>query len=63
MSNSIKVMERLSTPDNEEIWLRSLKSLNIQDTPYSDRFDRVTQMDSQILQVSSALFSLIDERV
>ena len=56
-------MERLSTPDNEEIWLRSLKSLNIQDTPYSDRFDRVTQMASQILQVSIALFSLIDERV
>ena len=56
-------MERLSTPDNEEIWLRSLKSLNIQDTPYSGRFDLVTQMASQILQVSSALFSLIDERV
>ncbi len=53
-------MEIPRTPDNESKRLASLQSLNILDTPFEERFDRITRFASQLFDVPIALVSLID---
>jgi diguanylate cyclase (GGDEF)-like protein len=48
-------------PQNEKSRLAALSALNILDTPPEDRFDRLTQMTKQILNVPVAVISLVDE--
>jgi diguanylate cyclase (GGDEF)-like protein len=46
---------------NEAERLHALRTLRILDTPYEERFDRVTRIAKRILNVSISLVSLIDE--
>jgi diguanylate cyclase (GGDEF)-like protein len=48
-------------PINEKARLKSLKSLNVLDTPPEERFDRLTRMAQRIFGVPIALVSLVDE--
>jgi len=48
-------------PRDEQARLRSLKSLDILDTPAEERFDRLTRMARRLFGVPIALVSLIDE--
>jgi diguanylate cyclase (GGDEF)-like protein len=48
-------------PINEKTRLKSLKSLNVLDTPPEERFDRLTRMAQKIFGVPTALVSLVDE--
>ncbi|RNL66343.1 GAF domain-containing protein [Zhongshania marina] len=54
-------MEIPRTPDNESKRLASLQSLNILDTPFEERFDRITRFASELFDVPIALVSLIDQ--
>lgn len=49
------------TPQNEELRVRTLKSLNILDTLPEERFDRLTRMSKRLFGVPIALVSLVDE--
>jgi diguanylate cyclase (GGDEF)-like protein len=54
----------LKTPDipqEEEARLKTLRSLDILDTPPEDRFDRLTRMAKRMFGVPIALVSLVDE--
>lgn len=53
-------MKKPKIPENEDIRLRSLKSLNILDTPPEERFDRLVSMACRMFKVPSAFISLID---
>src|SRR5210317_989846 len=53
-------MKRPEIPEDEEIRLKSLKSLNILDTPAEDRFDRIIRMTRRIFDVPAAFISFID---
>lgn len=48
-------------PIDEKNRLKSLKSLNVLDTPHEERFDRLTRMAQRIFGVPIALVSLVDE--
>lgn len=48
-------------PDNEQLRLETLRSLNVLDTEHEERFDRVTRMAKRLFQVPIALVSLVDE--
>ncbi len=48
-------------PEGEAARLRTLRSLNILDTPQEERFDRITRMAKRIFGVPIALVSLVDE--
>ncbi len=57
-------MLKPSIPDNDNVRLQALRALNILDTPSEERFDRLTRIAQQCLQVPIALVSLVDaERV
>lgn len=47
-------------PNNEEARLASLRALDILDTPFEERLDRITRLASQLFDVPIALLSLID---
>ena len=48
-------------PENENERLHLLYGLNILDTPVEERFDRITRLVCNILDVPIAAISLIDE--
>lgn len=54
-------MEVPEVPDYEEARLASLQALNILDTPFEERFDRITRFASCLFDVPIALVSLIDQ--
>jgi len=49
------------TPEDEQVRLNTLRSLNVLDTPSEDRFDRLTRLAKRLFDVPIALVSLIDE--
>lgn len=49
-------------PVNEETRLKSLRSLNIMDTPFEERFDRLTRLAKRLYDVPISLVSLLDDR-
>ncbi len=53
-------MKKPEIPENEDMRLKSLKSLNILDTPPEERFDRLVRMAGRMFNVPSAFISLID---
>jgi diguanylate cyclase (GGDEF)-like protein len=55
------VLKKPEIPQDEEVRLKTLRSLNILDTPPEERFDRLTRMAKRILGVPFALVSLVDE--
>ncbi len=54
-------MKKPEIPVTEETRIQTLKALNILDTPPEERFDRLTRIAKQSLNVPTALVSLIDE--
>jgi diguanylate cyclase (GGDEF)-like protein len=48
-------------PDNEKERLESLQKLNILDTPLEERFERITRMVCETLNVPISSFTIIDE--
>lgn len=54
-------MKKPDTPEDEETRLKTLRSLNILDTPAEERFDRLTRLAKRMFGVPIALVSLIDE--
>ena len=53
-------MLQAPTPANERARLQALQALGLLDTPAEERFDRLTRLAQQIMQVPIALISLID---
>lgn len=53
-------MQTAPLPANERARLRSLKKLNILDTPPEERFDRITKLATRIFNVPISTISLID---
>jgi len=49
------------TPQDEEARLKTLRSLNVLDTPSEERFDRLTRLAKRMFDVPIALVSLVDE--
>lgn len=54
-------MKKPDIPQNEEVRLRALRSLNVLDTPSEQRFDRLTRLAKRMFNVPIALVSLVDE--
>ena len=54
-------MKKPDIPQDEEARLKTLKSLNILDTPAEERFDRLTRIAKRIFGVPIILVSLVDE--
>jgi len=54
-------MKKPQIPDNEKQRLETLKSLEVLDTKFEERFDRITRMAKRMFDVPIALVSLIDE--
>ncbi len=54
-------MELPKIPVNERRRLKTLRSLNILDTGYEERFDRLARLAKQMFDVPIVLISLIDE--
>lgn len=54
-------MKTPNLPDNEEMRLKTLRSLNILDTPAEERFDRLTRLAKHMFKVPIAVVSLVDE--
>jgi diguanylate cyclase (GGDEF)-like protein len=54
-------MKKPDVPDNEASRLKTLRSLDILDTPSEERFDRLTRMAKRMFNVPIALVSLVDE--
>lgn len=52
---------KAALPPNEDARLKALHSLNVLDTPISDRFDRLTRTATRLFKAPTALVSLIDE--
>jgi diguanylate cyclase (GGDEF)-like protein len=48
-------------PENESQRLRSLRALNLLDTPPEERFDRLTRVARRLFDAPIALMSLVDE--
>ncbi|SIS93630.1 sensor domain-containing diguanylate cyclase [Neptunomonas antarctica] len=55
-------MKKPDTTENEEARLKTLRSLDILDTPAEERFDRLTRLAKHMFDVPIALVSLIDEQ-
>lgn len=53
-------MKPAPIPENENERIKSLRDLNILDTPPEERFDRLTKFAAQIFDVPIALVSLVD---
>jgi len=53
-------MKKPEIPADEALRLKSLKSLNILDTPPEERFDRIVRMARRMFDVPCAFISLID---
>lgn len=53
-------MLKPSTPDDETQRLQALQALDMLDTPAEERFDRLTRIAQQMMQVPIALISLVD---
>ncbi len=47
-------------PDNEQIRLQTLRSMNVLDSAAQEQFDRITRLASQYFNVPIALVSLVD---
>ncbi|GLS91026.1 GGDEF domain-containing protein [Psychromonas marina] len=54
-------MKKPEIPNNEKQRLKTLKSLEVLDTKFEERFDRITRMAKRMFDVPIALVSLIDE--
>ncbi|ETX10753.1 diguanylate cyclase [Marinomonas ushuaiensis DSM 15871] len=54
-------MKKPTTPNNEEMRLNTLRSLNVLDTLPEERFDRLTRLAKRMFDVPMALVSLVDE--
>ena len=54
-------MHSAPLPDNEANRLAELRFLRILDTPFEERFDRITRTAAMLFQVPIALVSLVDE--
>lgn len=54
-------MKKPDIPQDEEVRLKTLRSLNILDTSPEERFDRLTRMAKRMFNVPIALVSLVDE--
>lgn len=54
-------MNKPGIPQDEEVRLRALRSLNVLDSPAEERFDRLTRLAKRMFNVPIALVSLIDE--
>lgn len=54
-------MQKPGIPQDEEVRLKTLRSLNILDTPAEERFDRLTRLAKRIFDVPIAVLSLLDE--
>jgi diguanylate cyclase (GGDEF)-like protein len=54
-------LKKPDTPLDEETRLKTLRSLNILDTPAEERFDRLTRLAKRMFNVPIALVSLVDE--
>lgn len=55
-------MKKPDIPEDEEVRLKTLRSLNILDTPPEERFDRLTRMAKRMFGVPIALISFVDEQ-
>ena len=55
-------MKKPEIPEDEEMRLKSLQSLNILDTPPEERFDRIVRMARRMFGVPCAFISLIDSK-
>lgn len=53
-------MQKPGIPNNEEARLKTLRSLNVLDTPSEERFDRLTRLAKRMFNVPIALVSLVD---
>ena len=53
-------MKAPATPEDEESRLQALRELNILDTEFDNRFDRLTRMAARLFDVPIALVSLVD---
>ena len=54
-------MKKPDIPQDEEVRLKALRSLNVLDTPSEERFDRLTRLAKRMFNVPIALVSLVDE--
>lgn len=54
-------MVKPDIPENEELRLGNLRSLNILDTAPEEQFDRLTRLAKRVFDVPIALVSLVDE--
>lgn len=54
-------MKTPDIPNDEDIRLKTLRALNILDTPQEERFDRIVRMAKRMFGVPFALVSLVDE--
>lgn len=54
-------MKKPDVPQDEELRLQTLRSLNILDTAPEERFDRVTRLARRVFDVPIALVSLVDK--
>lgn len=48
-------------PSDEAVRLETLQALNVLDTPFEERFDRITHLATKLFDVPIALVSLVDE--
>ena len=53
-------MKKPAIPEDEDLRLKSLQSLNLLDTPPEERFDRIVRMARRMFNVPTAFISLID---
>lgn len=54
-------MKKPEIPQNEQFRLKTLRSLDVLDTPPEERFDRLTRLAKRMFGVPIALVSLVDE--
>ncbi len=54
-------MKKPDKPQDEDVRIKALHSLNILDTPAEERFDRLTRLAKRMFGVPIALVSLVDE--
>ena len=53
-------MKKPEIPENEDLRLKSLRSLNLLDTAPEERFNRIVRMAKRMFDVPVAAVSLID---
>ncbi len=54
-------MKKPDIPQDEEVRLKTLRSLGVLDTSPEERFDRLTRMAKRMFDVPIAIVSLVDE--